>query len=228
MKQENRNYSSLKELSRRLGADLFGVADISGLKREFLLSPEMFKNLNRGISLGVRLLDSVLEEIQDKPTKLYYHHYRQANFFLDRLAFKLASFIQSEGFLSLPIPASQVIDWEKQKGHLSHRKIAYAAGLGWLGRNKLLVNPDFGSRIRLVTILTNMPLSCDEPLNRDCGECRACISVCPAGAIKEKREDFDRVQCFEQLRAFTKMRLVGQYICGVCVKACKGKKNLTF
>jgi len=215
-------------MSQQLGADLFGVSDISGLKQEFLLSSPAIKDLNRGISLGVRLLDSVLEEIQDKPTKLYYHHYRQANFFLDRLAFKLASFIQSEGFLSLPIPASQVIDWEKQKGHLSHRKLACAAGLGWLGRNNLLVNPDFGSRIRLVTILTNMPLSCDEPLNTDCGECRACVSVCPAGAIKEKQEDFNRVRCFEQLRAFTKMRLVGQYICGVCVKACKGKKNLTF
>ena len=209
-------------MSRQLGADIFGVADISDLKQEFLLSPPVTKDLNRGISLGVRLLDSVLEEIQDKPTKLYYHHYRQVNFFLDRLAFKLASFIQSEGFLSLPVPASQVMDWEKQKGHLSHKKIACAAGLGWLGRNNLLVNPDFGSRIRLVTILTNMPLSYAQPLNRDCGDCKACISACPAGAIKENPEDFDWVQCFEQLRAFTKMRLVGQYICGVCVKACGG------
>jgi epoxyqueuosine reductase QueG len=47
--------------------------------------------------------------------------------------------------------------------------------------------------------------------------------VCPAGAIKERQEDFEHLECFEQLRLFRKRDHIGQYICGVCVKACRGQ-----
>ncbi|MEO0087241.1 MAG: 4Fe-4S double cluster binding domain-containing protein, partial [candidate division WOR-3 bacterium] len=59
--------------------------------------------------------------------------------------------------------------------------------------------------------------------NLDCGDCYACINICPAGAIKEKKEDFDHLKCFEKLKEFQKKGYVGQYICGLCVKVCKGK-----
>ncbi|MEO0077238.1 MAG: 4Fe-4S binding protein, partial [candidate division WOR-3 bacterium] len=106
--------------------------------------------------------------------------------------------------------------------HLSHKRIGVAAGLGWIGRNNLLVHPQYGSQFRLVTILTDMPLATDTPLNSDCQDCRKCIEVCPAQAIKERPEDFDHMKCFEQLKEFQKKGYVGQYICGVCVKACSG------
>jgi epoxyqueuosine reductase QueG len=91
-----------------------------------------------------------------------------------------------------------------------------------MGRNNLLVNYELGSRFRLVTILTDMPLEVNEPLERDCGECRKCLSVCPAEAIRERREDFDHWKCFEKLREFHKLPNIGQHICGICVKACPG------
>jgi epoxyqueuosine reductase QueG len=168
------------------------------------------------------LNDCILEDIENKPTKLYYHHYRQANFLLDRVALSLASFIQKMGYKALPIPASQIIDWEKQRAHLSHKKIGMLAGLGWIGRNNLLVNPELGAHFRLVTILTDIPLKIDQPIKNDCKNCHACISVCPANAIKKNPQNFDHLACFEKLKEFRKEGISNQYICGICVKHCKG------
>jgi epoxyqueuosine reductase QueG len=213
----------LKKFTADLGISLFGVADARHMKKEFLFSDETLRDLDYTISLGLRLSDGVLEDIKNFPTKIYYHHYRQANVILDQIAFKTSNFIQSKGYRALPVPASQIVDWEKQTAHLSHKKIGELAGIGFIGRNNLLVNPEIGSRFRLVTILTNMPLETDKRLEENCGECRACVSVCPAGAIKEKKEDFDHLKCFEKLKEFRDKRLVDQFICGVCVKACKGQ-----
>jgi len=218
------NYSRLKDYSLGLGASLFGVANLKPLKRSFIfLSPRTLDSLPYGISLAVRLSDKVIEDLEDRPTRLYLHHYRQINYSLDQLALKISSFIQEDGWQALAIPASQVLDWQKQKGHLSHKKVAQEAGLGWIGRSNLLVSPKYGARIRLVTILTDFPLQCGQREEGSCGSCRQCLSACPAGAIKESQRDFDSGACFEQLRSFKKRDNIAHYICGLCVKACRGK-----
>lgn len=204
---------------------LFGVADITGIKSEFNMDQKTLGGYEFVISLGKQLLDSVLDRLEDKPDLIYFHHYRQTNFFLDRSAFVISSFIQGCGYRALPIAASQTVDWENQRAHLSHKKIGRLAGLGWIGRNNLLVNPVLGARFRLVSILTDMPLKKNKPLEEDCGSCRDCLSVCPAQAIKENNADFDHWACFDKLKEFRKKGYVGQYICGICVKACSGKKE---
>ena len=220
---KQKSYLDLKKFSESLGTDLFGAADIGGIKKDFLLSPKVLESLDKAVCLGVRLSETVLEEIDRQPTRLYFHHYRTVNAFLDQAALSVAHYIQNKGSSALPIPASQIVDWENQKAHLSHRKIGFLAGLGWIGRNNLLVNKKLGSQFRLVTILTDMPLKTDEPTKEDCRVCRLCVQACPAQAIGEKTSEFDFQKCFAKLKEFQKQRLVDQYICGVCVKACKGK-----
>lgn len=221
---KGKNYVLLKRFCRDLGIDLFGIADISAIKKDFLLSENILKKLDKAVCLGVRLSSSILEEIINAPTRLYFHHYRTVNASLDQAALKVCNHMQNKGFLALPIPASQLVDWQNQKAHLSHKKIGVLAGLGWLGRNNLLVNKKFGSQFRLVSILTDMPLKLDKPLKEGCGNCRLCIALCPVGAIKEDSQDFDHIRCFEKLKEFQKQKLVDQYICGICVKVCKGDK----
>lgn len=223
MDQQKQNYHKIKDLAASLGFRLFGIADITGLKKEFIFPPEVVKDLNYGIALGFPLQEQVLAEITEQPTLLYFNHYRQVNNFLDQSALKLAIIIQEQGYKVMPIPASQVVDWQNQKGHLSHKKIAVAAGLGWIGRNNLLVTPRYGAQVRLVTILTDMPLATDTPLGGDCGDCRVCLMTCPAKAIKETQQDFDHQACFLQLKEFQRKKIVPQYICGICVKACKAR-----
>ncbi|MFP4176402.1 MAG: hypothetical protein ACOC2T_02465 [Planctomycetota bacterium] len=221
---EDHNYRKLHELSFAEGASLFGVAELSPLRNSInSIAPEALEGLQRAISVGYHLSDSVLEDVQERPTHLYYFHYRRVNLLLDDLTLKLTAAIQKDGYEALPVPASQVIDWENQLAHISHKHVASQAGLGWIGRNNLLVTPEYGARVRLGTVLTDMPLSVDQPLKQGCGDCRACLEVCPAGAIAESPDDFDHRGCYEKIREMIKEVNIGQNVCGICVRACRGQ-----
>jgi len=214
----------LKKFCFEQGASLFGVADISGIKKDFRLDPAETENLDKAICIGFAMSKKVLSGVKGKPTNLYYHHYKHVNIFLDLLALQVVNILQKDGFYGLAIPATQIIDWKKQLAHLSHRQIGQLAGLGWVGRNNLLVNKDLGSNFRLVTILTDAPLEITpQPALNSCDSCRACVSACPAGAIKEKPEDFNHIACSEKISEFRRLGYTEQYICGICVKVCNGK-----
>ena len=223
---EHQNAERIKNLSHQQGVSLFGAADLRSFKKEeMLLPPSLLDRLPYAISVGYHLSDAILEEIENQPTPLYFHHYQRVNILLDTIGLIVTSTIQDLGYQAMPIPASQLVDWKNQRGHLSHKHVARAAGVGWIGRNNLLVNQRFGSRIRLITILTDLPLKIDSPSLNHCGTCHHCLSVCPAGAIKERQEDFDHLRCYEQLRTFAKTLHFSHNICGVCVKACRGTKT---
>ncbi len=223
---ETENTSRIETLCRQWGISLFGVADLRAFeKEEILLSPELLGRHPFAISLGYHLSDAVLEDIEDRPTPLYFQHYQRVNILLDTLGLILTTTVQDLGFEAIPIPASQLVDWQRQRGHLSHKHVARAAGIGWVGRNNLLVNKRYGARIRLLTVLTDLPLQVSHSSSEDCGSCRACVSVCPVGAIKEHPEDFDHIGCYEQLKLFSKTLRFSHHICGVCVKACRGQKE---
>lgn len=218
------NYQKLKELVFAKGISLFGVADIKEIRKDFLLSKEVVEKFDWAISLGYRLSQAVLDTLVDRPNRLYFFHYQRVNVFLDTVALKVTEFIQKEGYQALPIPASQVVDWQNLKAHLSHREIAYLAGLGWQGRNNLLVNPEYGSQVRYVTILTTYPLTTNHPIKDSCSGCKSCIVVCPAGAIAEN--SFSLEKCYTKLKEFVKTEKISQHICGICVKVCSGTNRL--
>lgn len=68
-------------------------------------------------------------------------------------------------------------------GPLAEKSLAALAGLGWIGRNGLLIVPGLGSWVLLTEILCNLPLVPDAPHVGDCGTCRACRSACPTAAL---------------------------------------------
>jgi len=216
----------LRELVLAEGAVCFGLADLAQVEKgDFLLEPEVLAQFKTAISIAVPVSRTVLATIREHPNQVYFHHYRQLNALLDRIALRVAQVLESAGQQALPIAASQIVDWPNQRAHLSHKRIATAAGLGWIGRNNLLVTPDHGSQVRLVTVLTDLPpgttpYSLFPTPSSGCGSCRACIQVCPAGAIKESAKDFDHQACFAQLKEFQRQGHVGQYVCGICVRAC--------
>jgi len=218
---DNERYETLKKTALGEGMALFGIADVTAARKDFIIPGNVSSKFDRGISMGFQLSRSILETVEGMPNQIYYFHYQRANILLDQTALKIMSLIQKEGYEAFPIPASQVIDWQKQLGSVSHREIARLAGHGWYGRNNLLVNKNFGSRVRYVTVLTDMPLAADKPSAEDCGACGLCLSLCPAGALSEK--GFDREACHLKLKEFSKIQGIGQMICGVCIRACPGK-----
>lgn len=219
-------YKELKEESFRLGVDLFGVAYLKGKEWEVEELPsDITDSFPYGISIGIALCKGVIEQITDHPTLFYLHHYKQANYILDQVAFRLAKKVEKMGGRALPIAASQIVNWERQRGHLDHKLVAELAGLGWRGRNNLLVTPRYGARIRLATVLTDLPMKTDAPYTGPgCGDCKKCLLACPAGAIGESFKDFNHLRCFEKLKEFKKNYNLGQYICGICIKVCKPKE----
>jgi epoxyqueuosine reductase len=70
-------------------------------------------------------------------------------------------------------------------GWMLDRAAAARAGLGWLGKNTNLLVPGVGSSVLLAEIVTSAELERDQPLNKTCGGCDACMRVCPTGALIE-------------------------------------------
>ncbi len=214
------NTEKLRQIALEEGMAIFGVAELDPIRESFHSDiVKAAEGLKYGISAGFRLSDPIIDDIADQPTLLYKHHYRVANYTLDRAGAKIESYIQSNGYKALPIPASQTIDWEKHLGHLSHKAVAVQAGLGWIGKSALFIHPEHRARLRLVTVLTDMPLEAGSPVKQSCDKCQLCIKACPAGAITD--QGYDKPKCIAKLREFSHLPGIGQYICGVCVKVCR-------
>jgi epoxyqueuosine reductase QueG len=222
-----KNYTSKlrKELSE-LGASLMGVADLRGIL------PDSFDHFHQGVSIGVRLSDSIINELKSGPTKAYAYHYQAMNRFLDSLAIRTTNLLQERGYNAFPIPTSQTLDLKLHTAHLSHKMVATQAGLGWIGKNALLITPEYGPRVRLTTVLTNTPLQPGKPITTSlCEECQSCTEACPVGAIRgelwsieSQRSDLlDVHRCAEKIdQGKTKF---GAPVCGVCVRACPKGTN---
>jgi epoxyqueuosine reductase QueG len=213
--------NDLRKIASDNGVTAFGCAAVDDLREHFHALPlDQTEGLSYGITIGARVSAAVLRGCITGPTRHYLHNYRMVNWLLDQTAVKITAAIQNAGYNAMPVPASQIVDWDEQTAHLSHKMIALRAGIGWIGRNNLLVHPEYGSKIRLATILTDMPLEPDQPVERDCRECRKCIEICPVNAIKDSHNDWNKPACLEKLKYFAKAHNVGQYICGLCVKVC--------
>jgi epoxyqueuosine reductase QueG len=242
MKNDNISFGYTQKTKDRitgLGADLVGVADIEPLRKLSTNPPDLLNSFSKAISIALALPLATFEQISDHPTPIYKSIYQTANLILDRIAFRAAMVLQNDGFHSLPIPASQVLDRENWTAAISHKAVARMAGLGWQGKNLLLITPQYGSRVRLVTVLTTAALNADKPEKNRCGDCTACQDACPAQAIKgintkthykNRNEAMYFSRCMEKVTGeFAKIPEVGVPICGICIKVCPfGRKKVTY
>lgn len=223
-KSKSENMIAVREYLAAFEPDVIGAADLRLYTKPLIGIEERYANrYTFAVCFGFVLTQGVIDTVADGPTPLYLHHYRQLNYRLDTAAYLLAKRIEKEGFRALPFAASQVVDWQNQKGHVSHKHIGELAGLGWIGRNNLLINPRYGAMVRYNTVFTDMPLEANRPMEYGCGSCDACRQACPAQAIGTTPADFDHLGCFQMVKRFKNEKNLGHYICGICIEACRGQ-----
>lgn len=116
---------------------------------------------------------------------------------------------------------------------LAERALAARAGLGFIGKNHMLINPRLGPQIFLGEIITNMELQADEPSKNSCSNCNQCINACPTGALRADGQ-FDANKCISYLTIESKDRIpfdltekIGDWLfgCDECVQACPWQQN---
>ncbi|MFA4877151.1 MAG: 4Fe-4S double cluster binding domain-containing protein [Methanoregula sp.] len=231
-------------LARTLDTDYFGVADLAPA-RDFICAQggERAGRYPRGVVLGIVLQDSLVDLLPDGDAAgaiLYKHNsYDVVNLALDQIALRVANTLRRAGFDAFPVPASKRTNDEHISGIFSQKLGAHLAGLGWIGKSCLLVTPDHGPRVRWVTILTDAPLCpTGSPMEPRCGECTACVDICPVQAFSgrpfspdEPREArFDAAACDRYFKEMEREKSVA--VCGLCLWVCphgrkkgKGKKD---
>lgn len=217
----------MEQLSRELiqflysqGADLAGCSPLPFLKRE----------LAYGAAVAVRVPEDVVLSIENGPTREYYDAYHALNSKLDQIVQAGADFLQKKGYTALAQTTSNVATIGEERTRLPHKTVARWCGLGWIGKNNLLVTKEYGGAVRLSSLVTNAPLVGENViLNSQCGSCQVCKTVCPAGAIygeqwqlgKDRDEMFSMPACRQMGKQLTKHNFgIEIDICGRCFALC--------
>jgi len=206
------------------GADLVEPADIRALP------DEMRGSFTHALVIGIALDPVVIAGVITGPTHAYCEEYRNANRLLSHMVSIAADLLREAGHDADPIrPTTKGFDAVTLRTRFPHNAAATRAGIGWIGKNDLLVTREFGSAVRLATVLTDADLGVSEPVDRSRGgSCRACVEACPSMAPSGRRwragldrdAFFNAGACFRTAQGFNEMNGFGATICGICIAVC--------
>ncbi|MDX1284813.1 MAG: 4Fe-4S dicluster domain-containing protein [Draconibacterium sp.] len=183
------------ELKNR-GAHFIHFVDISHL------STEQNKGFPNSILFGIVLSPWYLATVSKTPDyvkrmvkskQIEDDEFHVTELKTDAMADFLADYINQKGFSAYSQSEKNLEDTGSydpvyQTTPLPHKTIALLAGLGWIGKNNLLVTEEYGSAISMCTVLTDAPLKSlsKQIMKSKCGECNLCIKVCKSDSLSGK------------------------------------------
>jgi epoxyqueuosine reductase len=222
--------TNLVKYLKSLGASLVGFADLSSI------DASMRSSMPYGISIAIKIPVEVIDGISDGPTETYYEEYKRINKVLDHIAMQCVKYIEDKGYKAIGQTSTYVTSDNDMSTALPHKTAATRAGLGWIGKSALLVTPEYGPAVRIITVLTDMPLKADSPIDKSrCGSCTKCHEACPAEAIKgalwdvntERESLIDVHKCRQKARELMNKAVgIETSICGKCIEVCPVRQRV--
>lgn len=215
--------TDVKVIASTLGADACGIANI-----------ERFSNAPKGFnpaevydkckSVIVFLKQMPSEAIMANNPVPYTHTAYLIYSELDRIGLNLCRQLDKIGISAVPVPTdTPYLYWDAKRTHgmgiISLRHAGYLAGLGFLGRNTLLINSNFGNMIYIGAVLANASLE-PSPLVDNVGcppNCKVCLDSCPSKALNSITVDQSlcrKTSFYKNERGFD------IYACNKCRKSC--------
>lgn len=148
------------------------------------------KDIKAGISIAVTLNPEIINKIIDGPTLEYYSEYKRANILLSKLGKIAANYLKQNGYKAIELkPTIDIKQYADLSTPLPHKTVATRAGLGWIGKTALFISEQYGSAIRLTSILTNLDFELlqESIISSKCGDCNICVDEWPGQVTTGKK-----------------------------------------
>ena len=180
----------------KMGMDLVGFGPVDRWKNApFLLSPQaILPEAQTVVVCGFHITDTWTEMGgEPEPQERSPGGWMDQNGLLDRVAYRLARLLHDNGHQAIAVASSNIWRYRQYEGipslfapDLSHIHAATAAGLAEIGWCGLAITPEFGSRVRYISVVTDAKLTPTPMYNGPalCDMCGECVSHCPSGAMK--------------------------------------------
>ena len=191
----------VKQIVYNLGADICGIAS----KNRFIEAPEGFNPIDTlpscksVIVFGKKFLKGTLNCENTIPYTIVRNILSDE---LDKMSVNFCNMMDDKNIIAVPIGTIGPTLFDKKTGRfrniVSIKHAAVLAGLGYIGKNSLLITPEYGNMIWLSAVLIDIELEPDKMINEKCPEnCNLCIENCPVNAIKRGNLEIDQEACFE-------------------------------
>lgn len=182
--------SEVKSFLMEAGVDCVGLASAEDVQQQAMPGwgpAAVLPGTRSVVVFGIRMLRASLKTPNER---IVSSDIKSINDELNSIGFRAARFLERKGYDALPSIPNLSLDLSRETkgmlGDISLKHAAVAAGLGAWGRDRLVVTPQWGPRVRFAAVVTTAPLAADSPLKEElCSNCDLCITSCPAKAISE-------------------------------------------
>lgn len=226
-------YEKIEETARQAGSDLVGFANLAPMKGILAGDATTFEFPN-AITFAVEIPKAAALASMKSPSTDMREAYKMCNKKLIATGEKIVEILTAKGYKARFIHPAQRVDPEKLLGPISQKAIASLSGMGWIGKNGLLITEAYGPRQRMGAVLTDMPVTRTAKLiDNQCGDCTACIDNCPMRVLKGpefKHHPESRDLVIDWAKCGTyEAKLIGdgskpEMACGRCISRCPFSK----
>ena len=211
-------YYEIKDIFQKYSGVLYGISNI--VFSEY--------NTDYKCALVFAVPYSEILKIEDYKEERFEELIKEARSCADKITDEVVTLLKRQDIKHYVAPAAQSSE-EKLVAPFSYKFAGVNAGLGWIGKNDVLITEQYGPRIRLTAILLDydLPLGISVKKSRCPAKCTMCVDACPHNAITgklwdihKKRDELIDYNLCNQKRSLYIKKLGRKHACGLCMVSC--------